>query len=90
MDLNSLALETGMSISAFHASFKAVTNMAPLQYIKNVRLHKARMLMIEEGISAYNAAYNVGYESPSQFNREYKRLFGLTPGKDAVNSEYII
>lgn len=87
LDLNLLATESGMSISAFHSSFKSVTSMAPLQYIKNVRLHKARMLMIEEGISAYNAAINVGYESPSQFNREYKRLFGLTPGKDAVNPE---
>jgi len=87
LDLNSLALEAGMSISAFHAGFKAVTGVSPLQYIKNVRLHKARMLMIEEGISAYNASVHVGYESPSQFNREYKRLFGLTPGKDAVNSE---
>jgi len=87
IDLNSLALETGMSISAFHASFKAVTSMAPLQYIKNVRLHKARMLMIEEGANAYSAAIHVGYESPSQFNREYKRLFGLTPGKDAISSE---
>lgn len=87
LDLNSLAMESGMSISAFHASFKAVTNMAPLQYIKNVRLHKARMLMIEEGINAYSAAFHVGYESPSQFNREYKRLFGSTPGKDAIASE---
>jgi AraC-like DNA-binding protein len=87
LDLNSLALETGMSISAFHASFKAVTNMAPLQYIKNVRLHKARMLMLEEGVNAYSAAFHVGYESPSQFNREYKRLFGLTPGKDTISSE---
>lgn len=87
LDLNSLALETGMSISAFHSTFKAVTNMAPLQYIKNVRLHKARMLMIEEGINAYSAAFHVGYESPSQFNREYKRLFGSTPGKDAIGSE---
>jgi AraC-like DNA-binding protein len=87
LDLNSLALETGMSISAFHASFKAVTNMAPLQYIKNVRLHKARMLMLEEGINAYSAAFHVGYESPSQFNREYKRLFGSTPGKVAISSE---
>lgn len=87
LDLNSLATESGMSISAFHASFKAVTSMAPLQYIKNVRLHKARMLMLEDGINAYSAAFHVGYESPSQFNREYKRLFGLTPGKDAINSE---
>lgn len=87
LDLNSLALETGMSISAFHSSFKAVTNMAPLQYIKSVRLHKARMLMLEEGINAYSAAFHVGYESPSQFNREYKRFFGSTPGKDAMSSE---
>jgi len=87
LDLNSLATEAGMSISAFHAGFKAVTNISPLQYIKNVRLHKARMLMIEEGINAYNAAIHVGYESPSQFNREYKRLFGLTPGKDAIDIE---
>jgi len=87
LDLNSLALETGMSISAFHSSFKAVTNMAPLQYIKNVRLHKAKMLMLEEGINAYNAAIHVGYESPSQFSREYKRLFGSTPGKDTAGYE---
>jgi AraC-like DNA-binding protein len=86
LDLNSLAREAGMSISAFHSSFKAVTNISPLQYIKNVRLHKARMLMIEEGANANSAAYHVGYESPSQFNREYKRLFGLTPAKDAIHS----
>jgi len=85
LDLNQLALEAGMSISAFHSSFKAVTNNSPLQYIKNVRLHKARMLMIEDGISAYKAADYVGYESSSQFNREYKRLFGLPPGKDAAH-----
>ncbi len=86
LDLNSLATETGMSISAFHASFKAVTNISPLQYIKSVRLHKARMLMLEDGINAYNAAIHVGYESPSQFNREYKRMFGITPGKDAASA----
>lgn len=84
LNLNTLALEAGMSISAFHTSFKAVTNTSPLQYIKNVKLHKARMLMIEEGVNVYNAAFHVGYESPSQFNREYKRLFGVTPGKDAI------
>ena len=85
MNLNSLAREAGMSISAFHSSFKAVTNIPPLQYIKNIRLHKARLLMIEEGVNANNAAYKVGYESPSQFNREYKRLFGITPAKDAIH-----
>jgi AraC-like DNA-binding protein len=85
MDINSLALEAGMSISAFHSSFRAVTKISPLQYIKNVKLHKARLLMIEEGINASSAAYKVGYESPSQFNREYKRLFGITPAKDAIH-----
>jgi AraC-like DNA-binding protein len=86
LDLNTLAREAGMSISAFHSSFKAVTNIPPLQYIKNVRLHKARLLMVEEGLNANGAAYEVGYESPSQFNREYKRLFGLTPAKDAIHT----
>jgi AraC-like DNA-binding protein len=81
-DLNKLAREAGMSISSFHATFKSVTNSSFLQYIKNVKLHKARLLMIEKGVNAYNAAYSVGYESPSQFNREYKRLFGITPGKE--------
>lgn len=84
LELNALAREAGMSISAFHSSFKAVTDSSPLQYIKNVRLHKARMLMMEKGSNVYNAAFHVGYESPSQFNREYKRLFGVTPGKDAI------
>lgn len=82
IDLNSLALEAGMSVSSFHSNFKAVTNTSPLQYIKDVKLHKAKMLMQEEGVNAYTAAHHVGYESPSQFNREYKRLFGLPPGKD--------
>lgn len=86
LDLNALANEAGMSISSFHSTFKSVTNSSPLQYIKEVKLHKARMLMIEEGINANIAAYKVGYESPSQFNREYKRLFGLTPAKDAIHS----
>ena len=83
--MNSLAHEAGMSVSAFHSSFKAVTDTSPLQYIKNVKLHKARMLMVEEGENANTAAYRVGYESPSQFNREYKRLFGITPGRDAIH-----
>jgi AraC-like DNA-binding protein len=83
-DIMSLATEAGMSMSSFHTSFKAVTDASPLQYIKSVRLHKARELMIQDGINAYNAALRVGYESPSQFNREYKRLFGITPAKDAA------
>jgi len=83
-DISSLAKEAGMSISAFHSSFKAITNCSPLQYIKNVKLHKARLLIIEEGINAFETSSRVGYESPSQFSREYKRLFKITPGKDAI------
>ncbi|MBN1412069.1 MAG: helix-turn-helix transcriptional regulator [Spirochaetales bacterium] len=86
MDLNTLAREAGMSISAFHSNFKAVTNSSPLQYIKNVKLHKARFLMLEDGLNVRNVSAQVGYESPSQFNREYKRLFGVTPGKDAISA----
>ena len=83
-DIRSLAMEAGMSISSFHTSFKTVTDASPLQYIKSVRLHKARELMIQDGVNAYNAALRVGYESPSQFNREYKRFFGITPAKDTA------
>jgi AraC-like DNA-binding protein len=85
MDVSTLAMEAGMSISAFHTCFKAVTNASPLQYIKSVRLHKARLLMNQDGLNAYSAALRVGYESPSQFNREYKRFYGITPAKDAAS-----
>jgi AraC-like DNA-binding protein len=85
LDVRTLAMEAGMSVSAFHTGFKAVTNASPLQYIKSVRLHKARLLMNQEGLNAYSAALRVGYESPSQFNREYKRFYGITPAKDSVN-----
>jgi AraC-like DNA-binding protein len=81
-DIEELARELDMSSSTFHSSFKAVTAMSPLQYIKQVRLHKARSLMIHDGQNASIAAMSVGYESPSQFNREYKRLFGVTPARD--------
>ncbi len=84
--LTSLAEDAGMSISTFHSAFKAVTSTSPLQYIKNIKLHKARMLMMEQGEYAYAAATRVGYESASQFNREYKRLFGESPGKDAARA----
>ncbi len=55
-----------------------------MRYLKNYRLHKARMLMIHDGMKASAAAMRVGYESPSQFSREFKRYFGLTPGEDAA------
>lgn len=83
-DVKTLAMEAGMSLSSFHANFSAVTDVSPLQYIKSVRLHKARELMIQHGINAYDAALRVGYESPSQFNREYKRFFGITPARDCM------
>jgi AraC-like DNA-binding protein len=74
-----LADTAGMSASAFHQNFKAVTSTSPLQYLKTIRLHKARMLMVYEGMRAGIAAERVGYESSSQFSREFKRLFGSSP-----------
>ena len=84
LSVDRLAAEANMSVSAFHHNFKAVTSTSPLQYLKNYRLHKARMLMIHDGMKASAAAMRVGYESPSQFSREFKRYFGLTPGEDAA------
>lgn len=83
-NIEKLAKELDMSSSTFHSCFKAVTNTSPLQYIKNIRLHKARTLMIQDGLNANFTSIQVGYESPSQFNREYKRLFGITPAKDVA------
>jgi AraC-like DNA-binding protein len=78
-DIETLAREAGMSVSTFHLHFKAVTSSSPLQYLKAIRLHKARLLMVNEGVSAAQAAVSVGYESPSQFSREFKRQFGDSP-----------
>jgi AraC-like DNA-binding protein len=74
-----LAKLARMSVTTFHHAFKAVTATSPLQYVKSVRLHRARMLMVHEGYTAATAAAAVGYESPSQFGREWKRLFRNTP-----------
>jgi AraC-like DNA-binding protein len=79
LDMPTLATEVGMSVSAFHARFKAVTSSPPLQYLKAVRLHRARALMLHEGVNAGCAAREVGYESASQFSREFKRFFGEGP-----------
>ncbi len=79
IDITTLAGEAGMSVSTFHGHFKAVTSSPPLQYLKNIRLQKARMLMAHEGLNASMAAREVGYESASQFSREFKRYFGNTP-----------
>ncbi len=84
LDVDTLADEAGMSIAAFHASFKAVTQTSPIQYLKTVRLHKARLLMVQDGVSASTAALRVGYESVSQFSREFKRFFGRPPAQEAT------
>ncbi len=78
LTVSGLAREAGMSVSTFHANFKAVTGHPPQRYLQTVRLHKAEVL-IAAGGSVAEAARGVGYESPSQFSREFKRLFGATP-----------
>jgi AraC-like DNA-binding protein len=76
-----MAEEIGMSISAFHHNFKTVTASSPLQYLKSVRLHKARLLILHEGLGAAVAADRVGYESASQFSREFKRFLAIVQWK---------
>jgi AraC-like DNA-binding protein len=78
-----LARRAGMSVSVFHHHFKLVTACSPLQYLKRIRLDRARTLMTVHGYNAGQAARAVGYESASQFGREFKRLFGATPVEDA-------
>ena len=78
-----MARLAGMSVSAFHHHFKLVTACSPLQYLKRIRLDRARTLMTIDGYNAGTAAHAVGYESASQFGREFKRLFGVTPVEDA-------
>ena len=71
-----------MSASGFHHYFKSVTAMTPLQYQKQLRLQEARRVMLSEDLDAATAGFRVGYESPSQFTREYRRLFGAPPHRD--------
>lgn len=79
-----LAADVAMSVSAFHRHFKAVTALSPLQYQKQIRLLQARTLLIAAGYSVTAAAHEVGYESPTQFSREYARTFGMPPAKDTT------
>jgi AraC-like DNA-binding protein len=81
-----LAEAAGMSASSFHQHFKAVTSLSPLQFQKQLRLLEARRLMLSEGLSASRAGFEVGYESVSQFTREYTRLFGAPPRRDVSES----
>lgn len=82
-NVEALARMASMSTSTFHQHFKVVTGTTPLQYSKSIRLHRARLLMIHAGHNASTVASLVGYESASQFGREFKRLFGRTPGEEA-------
>jgi AraC-like DNA-binding protein len=77
-----LASVAQMGVSTLHHHFRSLTAMSPLQYQKRLRLHAARVRMMTEGIDAASAAFEVGYESASQFNREYNRLFGQPPMRD--------
>lgn len=79
LEVSHLADEAGMSVPAFHVHFKTVTQTSPIQYIKSTRLHQARLMMIRDGLTAAAASARVGYESPSQFSREFKRFFGRSP-----------
>ncbi|MGE7959922.1 AraC family transcriptional regulator N-terminal domain-containing protein [Pseudomonas sp. NPDC089530] len=80
--IDDLAREVNLSVSTLHHRFKAMTAMSPLQYQKQLRLQEARRLMLAEGLEASAAGYRVGYESPSQFSREYSRQFGAPPLRD--------
>lgn len=82
VSMTELARLAGMSVSSFHAHFKKVTTLTPLQYQKHLRLREARRLLLTKATTAADAGYRVGYESASQFNREYARYFGLPPMSD--------
>jgi AraC-like DNA-binding protein len=82
LDVETLASEAGMSLAVFHAHFKAVTSTSPMQYVKTTRLHHARLLITHDGLNVSAAATRVGYESASQFSREFKRLFGMSPADE--------
>jgi len=81
-----LAAVAGMSLSAFHQHFRAVTSLPPLQFQKQLRLIEARRLMLAGSLRPSDAAYEVGYESVPQFTREYRRLFGLPPGRETAQA----
>lgn len=82
LSIDDLAAQVRMSSSTFHHHFRSMTALSPLQFQKQLRLQEARRLMLAERMDAANAAFQVGYESPSQFSREYNRLFGAPPLRD--------
>jgi transcriptional regulator GlxA family with amidase domain len=80
--IEELAKHAGMGVSTFHRHFQALTSMSPLQYQKQLRLQAARGRMLVDGLDVAGAAFEVGYESASQFTREYSRFFGQPPTRD--------
>ncbi len=79
-----LAALAGMSSASFHRHFRAATAMTPVQYQKQIRLQAARRMLLADGVEVASVGYAIGYESPSQFSRDYRRLFGEPPGRDAA------
>lgn len=84
--IENIAKEVAMSKSGFHHHFKAVTGLSPLQYQKQLRLYEARRMLMTGEADAATASYHVGYESPSQFSREYSRMFGAPPMRDILRN----
>ena len=89
LQVHELAAMAGMSVSVFHKVFKQVVTDPPMQYIKKIRLNNAKTLILQQGMAANVAAGLVGYESPTQFSREFKRYFGLPPSKIHEHAGFI-
>jgi AraC-like DNA-binding protein len=85
-----LAAIAQMSTSALHLQFKALTSLTPLQYQRQLRLLEARRLMISSAVNVEAACFEVGFESPSQFSREYARMFGAPPKRDAKQMQTVL
>jgi AraC-like DNA-binding protein len=89
LSIDDLARSLNMSATTFHQHFKELTATSPLQYIKSLRLHKAKLFMFQDGLNASEASEKVGYHSLSQFSREFKRMFGSTPTEEVARTRAI-
>ena len=83
LDISSIARFAGMGNSTLHHAFEKIVGQSPIQYLKKIRLHQARLMIVSNDLNASEAAYNVGYNNASQFSREFKRQFGLPPSRAA-------
>ena len=83
LDVSSIAKFAGMGNSTLHHVFENIVGQSPIQYLKKIRLHRARLMIVSNGLSASEAAHKVGYNNASQFSREFKRQFGLPPSRAA-------